>query len=242
MIPKQKVAKIVFNGLKNTIMSNDRKGKKENNDDQRTQHANTIIRNHVIWSMGAGMIPILVADVFAVTALQMDMIKQLSRVYGHDFSETQGKAIVTSLTGSTLARMGARSVVKLIPGIGSLLGGATVSVFAGASTYAIGEVFKEHFNAGGTFLDFDPERLKNLYKEKFEKGKKEAPKMKKEAKNGDIYVDEEDLPVEEEVVEPKADSNVDVVEKLKALATLRDSGVLTDEEFETMKKKLIDNF
>ena len=33
---------------------------------ERTKHAETIIRNHVIWSMGAGMIPILVADVFAV--------------------------------------------------------------------------------------------------------------------------------------------------------------------------------
>ena len=45
---------------------------------ERTKHAETIIRNHVIWSMGAGMIPILVADVFAVSALQLDMIRQLS--------------------------------------------------------------------------------------------------------------------------------------------------------------------
>jgi hypothetical protein len=38
------------------------------------KHASTVVRNHVIWSMGAGMIPVLVADVFAVSAIQLDMI------------------------------------------------------------------------------------------------------------------------------------------------------------------------
>ena len=152
--------------------------------DERSKHAETIIRNHVVWSMGAGFIPILVADVFAVSALQLDMIRQLARVYNIDFSETRGKAIVTSLTSSALARVGAGSLVKLIPGIGSVLGGVTVSVFAGASTYALGEVFKKHFASGGTILDFDPARVKKMYQEKFEKGKKVAREWNKEAKNG----------------------------------------------------------
>ena len=133
--------------------------------------ANNIIRNHVIWSMGAGFIPIMVADIVAVSALQLDMIRQMCRVYNVDFQETQGKALVTSLTGTTIARLGAGSLVKLVPGLGSMLGGATVSAFAGASTYALGEVFKKHLESGGTILDFDPERLKKYYKEKFEKGK-----------------------------------------------------------------------
>jgi len=88
-----------------------------------------------------------------------------------DFQETQGKALVTSLTSTTIARLGAGSLVKLVPGLGSMLGGATVSAFAGASTYALGEVFKKHLESGGTILDFDPDRLRKYYKEKFEKGK-----------------------------------------------------------------------
>ena len=100
------------------------------------EQADNIIRNHVIWSMGAGFIPVMVADIFAVSALQLDMIRQMCRVYNVDFQETQGKALVTSLTSTTLARLGAGSLVKLVPGLGSMLGGATVSAFAGASTYA----------------------------------------------------------------------------------------------------------
>jgi hypothetical protein len=32
--------------------------------------------------------------------------------------------------------------------------------FASASTYAVGKVFIQHFATGGTFLDFDPDKVK----------------------------------------------------------------------------------
>lgn len=212
----------------------------------KAKHADTVIRNHVIWSMGAGFIPILIADIFAVSALQLDMIRQLCRVYDIDFSETQGKAIVTSLTSSTLARIGAGSLTKIIPGIGSLLGGVTVSVFAGASTYALGEVFKKHFESGGTILDFDPARLRKYYKEKFEKGKAVAKEWQKEAKDTVEEVVEE---VKEEATAStpppaaKEESNPNqVIEKLKELGQLREQGIISEQEFDEMKKKLIKDF
>ena len=62
-------------------------------------------------------------------------------------------------------------MIKFIPGIGSVIGGVTMAVLSGASSYALGEVFKKHFETGGTFLDFDMKRLKKMYNEKFEKGK-----------------------------------------------------------------------
>ena len=43
-----------------------------NDNSERSKHAETIIRNHVIWSMGAGLIPVLVADVFAVWSRHLD--------------------------------------------------------------------------------------------------------------------------------------------------------------------------
>lgn len=226
---------------------------------ERAKHADTIIRNHVIWSMGAGLIPVLIADIFAVSALQLDMIRQLSRTYDVNFSETQGKAIVTSLTSSTLARVSAGSLVKLIPGVGSIIGGATVSVFAGASTYALGQVFKRHFESGGTILDFDPARLKKMYKEQFEKGKKVAEQLKKdreaqkEAKKAEEKMQKQEpatepAPSSSKEPETKAqpdtagDSSGSVIDRLKELGGLRDQGVISEEEFQQMKKKLIDNF
>ena len=212
-------------------MSNE---KESNPKDFRAKHADTVIRNHVIWSMGAGFIPVIIADVLAISALQLDMIRQLCRVYDIDFSETQGKAIVTSLTSSSLARIAARGVVKLIPGVGSVLGGVTLSIFAGASTYALGEVFKKHFETGGTILDFDSDRLKNLYKEKFEKGKKVAEEWRKQQQQKEV------LP--EEPLATTASNKDEVLHHIKELADLKASGTITEVEFEQMKKKLIDQF
>jgi uncharacterized protein (DUF697 family) len=193
----------------------------DNNDALRRENANSVIKNHIIWSMGAGFIPVPIADFFAVSAIQLDMIRQLCKLYSVDFKQTEGKAIITALTGSSLARLGARAV-KFIPGVGSVLGGITMSILSGASTYALGEVFRKHFETGGTFLDFDPSRLKKYYNEKFEKGKKVAKKIKEE---------------QEHV--KKAAETKNSLDKLKDLAKLKEDGMITDEEFEKMKKKII---
>lgn len=187
----------------------------------RGDHADSIIKNHMIWSMGAGFIPVPIADLFAVSAIQLDMIRQMCKLYDVDFKQTEGKALITALTGSGLARLGARAV-KFIPGVGSILGGVTMAVLSGASTYALGEVFKKHFETGGTFLDFDPQRLKNYYNEKFEKGKEVAEEMRKK----------------QETATKTADAS-SAVDKLKELADMKAAGILTDEEFEAMKKKVI---
>ncbi|MCP4106117.1 MAG: hypothetical protein GY749_11350 [Desulfobacteraceae bacterium] len=47
-------------------------------------------------------------------------------------------------------------------------------VAASASTYALGKIFIQHFASGGTFLTFDPEKVKAYYAEMFEDGKKVA--------------------------------------------------------------------
>jgi len=187
----------------------------------KTEISNSIIHNHMIWSMGAGFIPVPIVDLFAVSAIQLDMIRQMSKVYDINFKETEGKAIITALTGSGLARLGANAV-KFIPGVGSILGGVTMAVLSGASSFALGEVFKKHFETGGTFLDFDPGRLKKFYDEKFEKGKDVAEKIQKKQK------------------ESKQKEGInDSVTQLANLAKMKEDGTLTEEEFETMKKKII---
>ncbi|MDV7402156.1 SHOCT domain-containing protein, partial [Arthrospira platensis SPKY1] len=102
----------------------------------------------------------------------------------------------------------------------------TVSAFAGASTYALGEVFKKHFETGGTILDFDPARLRKLYKEKFEKGKKIVEEWRQqEKKDAEIA----DTPYEEVITHAPS---AEVLTRLKELADLKAQGVLSEEEFE----------
>ncbi len=223
---KKQILNYAGKAIKNTIMSSPNK--------ERSKHADSIIRNHMIWSMGMSVvIPIPIADIFAVSAVQLDMIRQLCKVYEKDFTETQGKAIVTALTSSTLAKAGARSLVKLIPGVGTLIGGVAVSIFNGASTYALGEVFKKHFEMGGTVLDFDAERLRKVYKEKFEKGKKMAEQVRKE-----------ETPAEQPAPSPAPASagSDEIVARLKELSDLKNQGIITDEEFLQMKQRLIEKF
>ena len=65
--------------------------------------ANKIVSDHVVWSLGAGLMPIPLFDIAAVTAVQMDMLKQLSDLFEVDYSKSAGKAFVSALTGSTFA-------------------------------------------------------------------------------------------------------------------------------------------
>lgn len=213
---------------------------KERFEEKRRESADMVIRNHIMWSMGAGFIPVPIADIFAVTAVQLDMVRQMCKLYDIDFKETEGKALITTLTGTGLARIGSKALVKLIPGVGSYIGGVSLAIFSGASTYALGEVFKKHFETGGTFLDFDPARLTKFYQEKFEKGQKVAKDLK--------VKQEQERQAAAEVVEQQmadtaaADSKGDVLARIKELAKLKDAGVITEAEFSALKKKLISDF
>ncbi len=193
-----------------------------------------IIKNHMIWSMGAGFIPVPLLDFAAISYIQLDMIRQLAKLYEVDFKETEGKAIITSLTSAGLAKAGAARAIKFIPVIGSYLGGVATAVLSGASTYAIGEAFKRHFDKGGTFLDIDLNSLKKMYMDKFEKGKDIAEDFSKAQKEKEHIVEE---------VEKKRENlktTDEIIIKLKELGELKEQGVITKEEFSKMKSKLLE--
>ncbi|MEL6986257.1 MAG: DUF697 domain-containing protein [Bacteroidota bacterium] len=227
----------------------------ENTMSERDDNVNKVIRNHVAWSMGAGLIPVPIADFFAVSAIQLDMVRQMCKLYEVPFKENEGKAAITSLTSSGLARLGARAIIKFVPGIGSVVGGITVAVMSGASTFALGEAFKKHFETGGTFLDFDLERLRKVYNDGFEKGKEYAKEIKRQQEDEKEKIKKE---VENEVAEKvKAEAQAAAeaaaaskptefdasssIEKLREIAKLKEDGIITDEEFETMKRRIINS-
>lgn len=177
--------------------------------------AHTIVNEHVLWAVGAGLLPIPLVDIAAVTAIQLDMLKQLSTHYGMPYSESEGKAWVSALAGGLAARLGANAI-KLIPGIGSILGGAAMSVMSGASTYSIGQVAISQFAAGRSFSSMDVEDAKRAYEAHLERGKEVATRMSKD----------------------KADAG-DTFEKLEKLKKFRDQGVITEADFEAQKSRLL---
>lgn len=146
--------------------------------------ANNTIKNFVLGSMGLGLIPMPVIDFIAITGVQVAMLKVLSNIYEVEFSQDLGKSIIGSLVGAATPMLlfkPVASLVKVVPIVGQAVGMVSMPIIAGASTYALGKVFKKHFEMGGTLFNFDPERMRKYYDEKFEEGKKMASEMKKEA-------------------------------------------------------------
>lgn len=142
-----------------------------------------IIKKHVLISMGVGALPIPFVDVAALTATQLSMTSKLAAHHNVQFSNDLGKSIIVSLVGSVGSKalvMGTiGSMIKFIPIVGTALGAVTFPAFAGATTYAIGQVFDKHFAGGGTMLDLKPSDMKTYFAEELYKGKEFAGKVKK---------------------------------------------------------------
>lgn len=139
-----------------------------------------VIRNNVLWSMGAGVIPVAYVDTAAILAVQLKLLKELADVYGVPFRASIGKSAVAALVGGLVtggASYGVlmsgvfQGLVRSVPVVGQLVGFATMPAFAAATTYAIGKVFDQHFASGGTFLTFDPKKVEGYFREKFEEAK-----------------------------------------------------------------------
>ena len=140
--------------------------------------ANEIIRKHVVWAMSAGAIPIPIIDAVGVTAIQLDMLRQLCDLYGVDYYKNQGKNLISAIGGGTISR-GAASLIKTIPGIGSFFGVAAMSTMSATTTYALGRVFVSKFEKGVTLIDFNLTKNNEIFEEAYEKGKEYIEGLKK---------------------------------------------------------------
>jgi uncharacterized protein (DUF697 family) len=125
----------------------------------RDEQALNLVNRFALWSGVAGLIPIPLIDVAAVGGLQIQMVRRLSQVYDVEFSENRSKAIIASLAGSLIpatSGIGAASMLKAVPVLGTITAGFVMPVLSAGATYAIGKAFIQHFASGGTLLDFNP--------------------------------------------------------------------------------------
>jgi len=123
-----------------------------------------IVKRHSLYSAGVGIFAIPVVNVAGVAALQIKMLKELADHYEVPFEQDRVKSILASLVGGVVGtRLGYGMVgtIAKLPLVGSLLSVASLPLFAGGITYAVGKVFITHFASGGTFLDFDPDKVRS---------------------------------------------------------------------------------
>ncbi len=138
------------------------------------KEAALIIERHSMTAMGAGLVPIPIVDLVAVTGIQINMIRKLSDLYGVEFSKNKTKNIVSALIGGSIPVFTALpmvSILQAVPVIGWGLGASSMSILSGASTYAVGRVFNKHFSTGGSISNLDTDKASNYMKEQYKQGK-----------------------------------------------------------------------
>jgi uncharacterized protein (DUF697 family) len=149
---------------------------------EQEQLALKTVKRYMLYSAGGALIPIPFVDIAAVLGTQVKMIAELSKIYGIPFQKSSVQAVAGSLLGYILPEALSEglfgSLLKTLPGVGSLVGIPTFALFVGGYAWALGKVFIMHFESGGTLLDFDPKAMKDHFRAHFEQGQKMAAETK----------------------------------------------------------------
>jgi small GTP-binding protein len=113
----------------------------------RRQIATRYIAGAALSAFAVGSTPIPVADFFPLMAIQIGLILQLGRVFGHRVSWGRAKEVLLTLGGGIGLREGFRQLIKLAPvPVASWL---VSGLYAALGTAALGLAAREYWARGG---------------------------------------------------------------------------------------------
>ena len=112
---------------------------------EKKKRAQAAIATATLAAAGEGAAPIPFSDCALLIPTQLGMIASITVIFGFDVN----KSILTAFLSSTLGSGGATllgktvvsNLVKLIPGVGTIAGGAISAATAGVLTAALGEAY-----------------------------------------------------------------------------------------------------
>ena len=136
--------------------------------------ARDVVRSYVGWSASAGFLPMPFLDLAAVVGAQLTMLSSIAKVYDLKFDRKIVRPLLVALIssgGAYALAAPAMSLLKLVPVFGSIAGSFSLPALSSASCYATGRVFIAHFESGGTFLNFDPSKMRAFYSQMFAEAK-----------------------------------------------------------------------
>ena len=160
------------------------------------QKALKTVRKYMWWNIGAGLIPLPFVDLVALSGVQLKMLAEISKIYGVPFQANCGKAVAGSLLGAAFPRLAVGtgvnyldfmtggavvSLLKTVPLVGPVAAVTESVLLNGGSAWALGKAFIQHFESGGTFLNFKSEEVKEYFRAQLEEGRKLAATMGTEA-------------------------------------------------------------
>lgn len=112
---------------------------------EKKRHAQAAVATAALAAVGAGAAPIPFSDCALLIPTQLGMIVSITVIFGFDVN----KSIITALLSSTIGAGGATvlgktvvaNLIKLIPGAGTIAGGAISAGTAGVITAALGQAY-----------------------------------------------------------------------------------------------------
>jgi uncharacterized protein (DUF697 family) len=136
----------------------------------RDAKALAIVKHYTLWAAAVGVVPVPILDMVTMLAVQMKMVQRLAELYEVPYSEQRVKSALAGLIGGYEAAQLGGGALKMFPVIG-LFSLAAMPTMNAAIAYAVGRVFIQHFCSGGTFLDFNPAKMRAYFEEKYREGK-----------------------------------------------------------------------
>ncbi|MDJ0675030.1 MAG: 50S ribosome-binding GTPase [Calothrix sp. MO_167.B42] len=88
-----------------------------------------------IMAAALAAVPLPLATMPVLTALQLSMVALLGNLYGKNITPSQAGGLVSAIAGGFIAQAVGRELIKFIPGLGSVIAAS----WAGAYTWALGE-------------------------------------------------------------------------------------------------------
>lgn len=151
--------------------------------EEKKRRAQAAVATAAVAAAGEGATPIPFSDCALLIPTQVGMIASITVIFGFDVN----KSIITALLSSTIGAGGATvlgktvvtNLIKLIPGAGTIVGGAISAGTAGVITAALGEsyigimelVFKGEMSIDDIGTKKGKETMTNLFKQNLKKSK-----------------------------------------------------------------------
>ena len=101
------------------------------------------LKKYTAMAAGVGATPIPFSDAALLIPIQMTMITSIIKKYGLKNFATISKAVVSDIIIGNIGKSVAGGLFKLIPGVGTILGGVISAGVASAITYGLGKATSE---------------------------------------------------------------------------------------------------
>jgi len=113
--------------------------------ESKKKHAEVAVNTAVVAAGGIGATPIPFSDAALLIPAQLAMLTKITVIFGIDIDANTLKILLSATIGvggaTLLGRAAVTSILKLIPGAGSLVGGVIAAATAMAVTKALGEAY-----------------------------------------------------------------------------------------------------